>query len=99
MIIPQGKRSFIRLIRRKGQVCDVYQKGEILYVIHTSGVIEMIDLQQGKSILKNGHLKKVCKARRFMLFIDSDNEIWVYPIRKVMGIVPFHSAEWQVETI
>lgn len=63
----------------EGQVCDVYQKGEILYVIHTSGVIEMIDLQQGKSILKNGHLKKVCKARRFMLFIDSDNEIWVYP--------------------
>ena len=35
-----------------------------------------------------------------MLFIDSDNEIWVYPgSGKLWGIVPFHSAEWQVETI
>ena len=74
-----GKAVVYPVDPSEGQVCDVYQKGEILYVIHTSGVIEMIDLQQGKSILKNDHLKKACKARRFMLFVDSDNEIWVYP--------------------
>ncbi len=58
MIIPQGKRSFIRLIRRKGRCAMSIRKGRF-YMIHTSGVIEMIDLQQGKSILKNGHKKSV----------------------------------------
>lgn len=62
----------------EGPICDVYHKDEILYVMHTSGTIEVIDQKQARSILKNDHLKKVCKTRRFKLFVDSDNEIWIY---------------------
>ena len=82
----------------EGQVCDVYQKGDILYAIHVTGTIELIDLSQERAILRNDHLKKACKAKRFMLFVDSDNEIWVYLDPESYGGVyrlNLRSGKWQ----
>ena len=61
----------------EGPICDIYQKEEAVYAIHSSGTIEKIN-RQDKRVFKEKQLNIDCKAKRFMLFVDSDNEIWVY---------------------
>ncbi|MDR1938054.1 MAG: response regulator, partial [Tannerellaceae bacterium] len=66
-----------------GAICDVYQKDCLLYVIHESGLLEIIDTNTNTCIMKNDYLltnysqtnAEMCK---FNLFVDSDGEVWLY---------------------
>ncbi|GHU57270.1 hybrid sensor histidine kinase/response regulator [Bacteroidia bacterium] len=62
----------------KGKVCDVSQKEGLLYVIHISGCIEIVDMSRNECILKNDYLNTYTNTRRFHLFVDSSGELWIY---------------------
>lgn len=64
--------------KEEGAVCDLHQRGNILYVIYYSGAIELIDIVNSKSILKENYLKNSPNPKRFNLFVDSKNELWIY---------------------
>jgi signal transduction histidine kinase/ligand-binding sensor domain-containing protein/DNA-binding response OmpR family regulator len=64
--------------RDEGGVCDLICKGKEMYVIYYSGAVEIINMDNFERILKDDFLKSVPAPRRFNLYVDSKNELWIY---------------------
>jgi signal transduction histidine kinase/ligand-binding sensor domain-containing protein/AraC-like DNA-binding protein len=61
-----------------GKISDAGRYGDTLYVIHCSGVIEIVDVTLNKCVGRDAHLATSSTSRRFKLFIDSTGELWIY---------------------
>jgi signal transduction histidine kinase/ligand-binding sensor domain-containing protein/DNA-binding response OmpR family regulator len=64
--------------RTDGGLGDVVLQNHRLYVIHASGLLEILDAASNTPIAASTHLETYPEVRRFSLFVDSDGEVWVY---------------------
>jgi len=66
-------------VDHSSKICDARLQGNGLYVVHTSGLIEVIDTKTNNCILKDYTLSIYADTRNyFNLFVDSDRELWIY---------------------
>ncbi|MDR2858943.1 MAG: response regulator [Mediterranea sp.] len=70
--------SYYGVDKVEGNVCGLFQKDNLLYAIHRTGTIEIIDVIQNKCILKDGYLNMYVNTLRFNLFVDTNGELWIY---------------------
>jgi signal transduction histidine kinase/ligand-binding sensor domain-containing protein/DNA-binding response OmpR family regulator len=61
-----------------GGISDVVLKDDLLYVVHRSGLMEIIDTGSRTNIVRSDYLEKYHDVHRFHLFADSGGEVWVY---------------------
>ncbi len=73
-----GETKSIQTDPEEGFVCDVAEKGNAFYLVYNSGTIEIVDLLQPQSRRKEEYLKPYSDLKGFYLFVDSDNELWIY---------------------
>ena len=67
-----------KIYPEEGGVCDLICHEKELYIIYYSGVLEIIDPDSFEQILKDDYLKNIARPKRFHLFVDSKNDVWVY---------------------
>jgi signal transduction histidine kinase/ligand-binding sensor domain-containing protein/DNA-binding response OmpR family regulator len=61
------------------------------WLIHTNGVLKKIDAKTGKTLAQNDELTKVFgkSAVYYQLFIDRENELWIYVGSNTNGLVRY----------
>ncbi|MDH6303419.1 signal transduction histidine kinase/ligand-binding sensor domain-containing protein/DNA-binding response OmpR family regulator [Parabacteroides sp. PF5-5] len=64
--------------QKEGGVCNIVQKDGCLYVIYYSGLIEIVHLEKTEYAIKNDFLQSFPIPKRFNMFVDSGNDIWIY---------------------
>lgn len=62
------------------------------WLIHNNGILKKIDERTGKTLTQNDLLTKIFGKGNvyYQLFIDSDNELWIYSIGQTMGLARYN---------
>lgn len=63
---------------QEGGVCDLVHRGDRMYIVYYSGALQIIDHDKSVQIMKDDYLKNVTVPKRFNLFVDSKEDVWVY---------------------
>ncbi|HKP33108.1 MAG TPA: two-component regulator propeller domain-containing protein, partial [Chitinophagaceae bacterium] len=72
-----------------------------IWIVHMSGVIEQLDSKTLKVKYRNDRLAKLNNnlQQQFVLFIDSDNELWIYSKGKSLGVFYVAPASGEIISI
>lgn len=79
------------------EISDIKIKGEYIWILYKDGILERLNIQSGKIDIHNTFFKEnnlnstIIKS----LFIDSDNDVWVYPGISDRGTAYFNIQKGQ----
>lgn len=62
------------------------------WLIHNNGILKKIEAKTGQTLVQNDELTKVFGKGNvsYQLFIDNDNELWIYSIGNPFGLVRYN---------
>jgi signal transduction histidine kinase/ligand-binding sensor domain-containing protein/DNA-binding response OmpR family regulator len=64
------------------------------WLIHNNGVLKKVDAKTGRILLQTDELTKVFGKGNvyYQLFIDNDNELWIYSVGNNMGLTRYNPS-------
>lgn len=81
----------------KEQITDIYQYGEIIYLVFSNGQIIWFNVQQ-LTVIKSDFLTnrfQLPETNSFHIFVDNDTDLWLYQETDPMGVYYFSNKEEQ----
>lgn len=93
-VFPQS--SDINTLDQSG-IADIKIKGSYIWVLHSNGLVERLNVQTGKVDIRNTFFKENYQNSTILksIYIDSDNDLWIYPSIDDRGVAYFSLKEKQ----